>query len=493
MINPHWLALIIAVLPESLLIAMACICAGLGVFRRNIDVRTYRGLSVIGFCGAIVAAGIGGYGMRLSPAHALIDFGGELLYDRFAVLCTIVIAIVGLMSCIASETVVQRVGSRVSAYYALVLSASAAAMFLVSERGMVATFVGVQLLVLCITLLLALPKAERTAGARALHYAVRAGIATATMAYGLVVLYGVTGSTDFASVPDAYAHSPQLTFVGIVLTLLGLSFFVGLVPWQGWIRSMSEDTPAPMVGTVVALSFIAGNGVVIRMCVSGFGSSISIWGTLLSVLICFTLIEGAVTVIAQRRLQGIVLRTASMQSALALIGVVAFGLGHDYVSARGINATLYMVITMAMGMIAMWLLIDSFARSSDGARQTSAHLLQQAPATGVVLMMTCSGLGAIPPLATFVGLILVVSAAFSVGYAWLGIVALFVSSVLCIAYIRYIVSILDGSADVQLRHIPTRAMRMVTTICACCVIAVVIVAGPLLSIIDSSVASLSIH
>jgi len=80
---------------------------------------------------------------------------------------------------------------------------------------------------------------------------------------GIVVLYGVTGSTDHAELTELLAGAPPgAVAVGVVAVLVGLLFKAGGVPGHFWVPDAAEGsggavvalvTTVPKIGAMVAI------------------------------------------------------------------------------------------------------------------------------------------------------------------------------------------------------------------------------------------------
>ena len=127
-------------------------------------------------------------------------------------------------------------------YYALLLSSVLGMVVLVAAQNLVALFLGFELLsiplyVLCATHMRREPSLES-----GLKYLIVGSVGSATLLYGLAMLYGATGSTDYAGIAEA-AKSDVLLYTGIALVIAGLAFKASVAPFHQWTPDVYEGAP----------------------------------------------------------------------------------------------------------------------------------------------------------------------------------------------------------------------------------------------------------
>src|SRR5205823_12309088 len=90
--NNFNLALTIAVLPEAILVVVAGCCALLAGLRPGERPDLYRWMACIAIAGAVAAAGLALFGMRLNKnGVALVVWGGGLTVDHFSFFFTVAV------------------------------------------------------------------------------------------------------------------------------------------------------------------------------------------------------------------------------------------------------------------------------------------------------------------------------------------------------------------------------------------------------------------
>src|SRR5207244_2230715 len=158
--------------------------------------------------------------------------------------------------------------------FALLLIATAATAALAAERDMVTMFVTLETIVLCTTVITALVKTGEHGAEAAFKYIVEAGVTSAMLLYGFAILYGVTASTNLASVAGALHRAPAPAALGVTLVVLALTFALGVFPLRQWVGRAAEALPAAAAGFLVTIGITAGAVAWVRTGVSGFGGDV---------------------------------------------------------------------------------------------------------------------------------------------------------------------------------------------------------------------------
>ena len=82
-----------------------------------------------------------------------------------------------------------------------------------------------------------------------MKYFVLGAIASGTLLYGISLLYGVTGTLDFAVLARELAGTDGLSaaaILGLVFVVVGVAFKFGAVPFHMWLPDVYEGAPTPV-------------------------------------------------------------------------------------------------------------------------------------------------------------------------------------------------------------------------------------------------------
>ncbi|MEO1843022.1 MAG: proton-conducting transporter membrane subunit, partial [Akkermansiaceae bacterium] len=132
-------------------------------------------------------------------------------------------------------------------YYALPVFACAGMMWMASARDLVSIFVSLELVTITFYILVAFMRRQVGSLEAGVKYLILGALSTGFLVYGMAWIYGVTGTTDLASIgailsgtvdsplTSIIAANPTPLLFGLALMLLALAFKVGAVPMHLWI------------------------------------------------------------------------------------------------------------------------------------------------------------------------------------------------------------------------------------------------------------------
>ena len=235
-------------------------------------------------------------------------------------------------------------------YYALLLSSMLGMVVLVAAQNLVALFLGFELLsiplyVLCATHMRREPSLES-----GLKYLIVGSVGSATLLYGLALLYGATGSTDYAGIAEA-AESDVLLYTGIALVVAGLAFKASVAPFHQWTPDVYEGAPTAVTGFMAVATKAAAFGVMLRLFDVALIGQATTWGPALAVLALITIAVGNVGAIGQSSLKRMLAYSSIAQAGYMLAGVV--------VSTKlGLQATVfYLIVYTVMNLAAFAVIV----------------------------------------------------------------------------------------------------------------------------------------
>ena len=107
---------------------------------------------------------------------------------------------------------------------------------LAGASNLVTLFVGLELLSIPLYVMCALDVRRRTSLEAGLKYLVIGSVGSATLLYGLAMIYGATGTTDFGPIAAAIDGEgilgDPLLLTGIALAATGLAFKASVAPFH---------------------------------------------------------------------------------------------------------------------------------------------------------------------------------------------------------------------------------------------------------------------
>ncbi len=309
---------------------------------------------------------------------------------------------------------------------ALALAGAGDAMFLV---------LGVLLSSLGSFALVAYPRDDRATEA-AVKYLVFGSVAGAAMTYGLTFWNGATGATLLADL-GRLASAP-LAVAGLLAVLIGLGYKAALAPFHFWAPDAYDGGPlavaaflsvVPKIGAIFALAQVARN----------LPPTPVDWRPVVAILAATSMTWGNLAALPQRNVVRLLAYSSVAQAGYFLLGIVALDRGVLAVRALVVFAAAYAAMNLG-----------AFAVVARLGRDLDAYIGagRAAPWAGAALVAFLLSLGGVPPLAGFVGKLLLFGAALDAGYGWLAVVAI-LNSVLSLAvYLRIVVPLYQPPREV---------------------------------------------
>src|ERR671922_2002639 len=121
-------------------------------------------------------------------------------------------------------------------YYSLLLGSITGMVVLAGAENLITLFVGIELLSIPLYVLCASELHRRTSLESGLKYPLVGSVGSATLLYGLALIYGATRSTDFSVIATNMVRGDvigdPLLLTGIALALTGLAFKASVAPFH---------------------------------------------------------------------------------------------------------------------------------------------------------------------------------------------------------------------------------------------------------------------
>ena len=322
-------------------------------------------------------------------------------------------------------------------WHALLLTSIGGMFLLASAQNTVLVFLGLELLsiplyVLCATGMSKRGQHQERSLESGLKYLIIGSVGSATLLYGLALIYGATGSTDFSAIAAALSTgnlaTDPLTLTGIALCVAGLCFKASVAPFHQWTPDVYEGAPTPVTAFMAVATKVAALGVFLRLFDVAFINAQSSWAPAVAALATFTILVGNVGALGQSSLKRMLAYSSVAQAGYMLAGVVV-------ASKLGVQATVfYLAVYVAMNMASFAVIVARERETTLGdSIEAVAGLGRERPWLAWPMTISLLGLAGIPATAGFIGKFYLIDAAVSGGYTWLG-VAIVVGSMISLGY-----------------------------------------------------------
>jgi NADH-quinone oxidoreductase subunit N len=341
-------------------------------------------------------------------------------------------------------------------YHSLLLFSVLGMAVFVSAQNLITLFLGIELLSIPLYVLCASEGRRERSLESGLKYLVIGSVGSATLAYGLALIYGATGSTDFSGISAAVSQtglmSDPLMLTGIGLAVVGFAFKASIAPFHQWTPDVYEGAPTPITAFMATATKAAAFGVFLRFFDVAVIGAQNDWAPLLAALATVTIIVGNVGALGQSSIKRMLAYSSVAQAGYMLGGVVVG-------TQLGIEATVfYLLGYLAMNLAAFAVIVARERESADGDEISAlAGLGARRPALAVSMTIAMLALAGIPATVGFIGKFYLISALVDGDYTWLGVVIV-IGSMLSLGYYLRVVAVMWMSPAGQSAPVAARTV-----------------------------------
>jgi NADH-quinone oxidoreductase subunit N len=317
-------------------------------------------------------------------------------------------------------------------WHALLLSSIGGMSLLASAQNTVALFLGLELLSIPLYVLCATELRREHSLESGLKYLIVGSVGSATLLYGLAMLYGATGATDFAAIARSLSRgglaSDPLTLTGVALCAAGLCFKASVAPFHQWTPDVYEGAPTPVTAFMAVATKVAALGAFVRFFDVALLPTDGSWQPALAALATITIVVGNVGALGQSSLKRMLAYSSVAQAGYMLAGVLV-------ATRLGVQATVfYLAVYVFMNMAAFAVIVARERETELGdSIDAIAGLGRERPWLAWPMTASMLALAGIPATAGFTGKFYLIDAAVSGGYTWLGVVIV-IGSMISLGY-----------------------------------------------------------
>jgi NADH-quinone oxidoreductase subunit N len=318
-------------------------------------------------------------------------------------------------------------------YFALITWATVGMMLLAASEELVTLFLTLETMTICLYLSTAFEKTRRRSAEGGLKYFVYGSVSSALFLFGLSLLYGLTGTTQFEGIRLALSSTSVLWqglsgnvagATALLLMLVGFGFKVAAVPFHQWAPDAYEVAPAPVTAWIATgsklASFVALMKVFLHALQPWSHPSNELmgpgWLGVIAVVAAVTMTYGNFAALAQRNLKRMLAYSSIAHAGYMLVGVAAASVSTRGPEAAG--AVLFYLVVYAFTNIgafavAAWLVRDKQTDDIDDLN----GLGRQSPFLAVCILVLMLSLIGIPPFGGFFGKLYMFMEALRQGHA----------------------------------------------------------------------------
>jgi NADH-quinone oxidoreductase subunit N len=436
--------------------------------------------------GAIAALVIAGAAVVLGPGQATA-FHGAFVADGFSRFAKLLILVGAALSILLADEFFSTIQLSRFELPVLMLLATLGMLLMVSASSYLSLYMGLELQSLALYVLAAFNRDHLRSTEAGLKYFVLGALSSGMLLYGISLIYGFTGTTQFSAVAASVhggVHGLGVIF-GIVFLIAGLAFKVSAVPFHMWTPDVYEGAPTPVTAYFATAAKVAALCLFLRAILTPFPDLLHQWRQIIVFISVLSMALGAIAAIGQKNIKRLMAYSSIGHMGYALLGLAA----GNALGARGVLIYLAIYVFTNLGVFAA---IQAMRRKGHAVENIYdlAGLARNDIKLAVVFATLFLSLAGLPPLAGFFAKFYVFLAAIQAGLVVPAVLGVLASAIGLVYYLRLVkVMFFDEPAEAfdPVSGIGTRAILVVSMVVA---LFFIFAASPVITAADAAAKAL---
>src|SRR5688500_4957248 len=210
--------------------------------------------------------------------------------------------------------------------HVLLLLATSGMMILAAARDLIIVFLGIELMSIAIYVLVGMNRRRERSAEGAIKYFLLGAFSTAFLLYGIALVYGATGATNFAQIAGNIERlglaTSGLLLVGLALLVVCFGFKVAAAPFHMWAPDVYEGAPPPITAYLAAAVEAAAFASMSRLWLEAFPNLITTWHDPVWWLAVVTMVVGNLVALAQRDIKRLLAYSSIAHAGYILVAIV---------------------------------------------------------------------------------------------------------------------------------------------------------------------------
>jgi NADH-quinone oxidoreductase subunit N len=413
----------IALLPELISTGFLILVLMVGVYSDS-NAGVAAGLSTIG-----TLAVFGSAAVLLATGFSGSYFGGGFVVDGFALYFKLIVAGSAFFAVLAAARWSGQTGDAPE-YLTLILSVVLGSTLLVSMRDLFGIFLAIELATIPSYAMVAFDRSRRESAEGGMKYLITGVIASSVLLYGIVLIYGVSGSAMLQDVADTFSGTlSPVALLGLVLMISGFAFKLSAAPFHFWTPDAYQGAPTSAAAFLSVGPKAATFAILLRILLEGMPGAAPTWTAVMAFLAIITMFVGNLFALRQRNVRRMLAYSSVAHSGYILAAFAAIQ-GDGVVFA--VQAVLIYTAAYAVMNMGAFLVIDLVGEET----KSYNGLVRTNPGVAASMALFMAALVGIPPLSGFFGKLWIIIAGAQSGSVLVYIVVgvLVINTVLSVPY-----------------------------------------------------------
>ncbi|MDE1900298.1 MAG: NADH-quinone oxidoreductase subunit NuoN [Alphaproteobacteria bacterium] len=467
------------VMPEITLAVVAFVCL---IAAAACGPRVTRHIGVLAIGAFALAGGVLFCPERLKHlldgALPVFAFGTQFVDDSFGRFGKALILTAASLSVLLSWSYFEKTGDEKPEYPVLIMFATLGMMLMVSASDFISLYVGIELQSLALYVLAAFKRDDIRSSEAGLKYFTLGALSSGLLLYGISLIYGYTGTTDFVSVSIALRQH-MLTNPGIVIGMVfvcaALSFKVSGVPFHMWAPDVYEGAPTPVAAFFASAPKIAALILFARFLLTPMHAMAGQWHQIIVFVALASMLWGAFAGLAQTNFKRLL-----AYSSIANIGFILVALSVG--GREGLQSMLVYLAIYALNTLGAFAVLLCLRRDGKPVNDIAdfAGLGKTNPGLALAMTVLMFSLAGVPPLAGFFAKYFVLLAAVDAGMLPVVVIGVLSSVVGAFYYLKIVKLIYVDEPQGAFDPLPDWGVRSVLALSALAMIGITLAPSPLL-------------
>ena len=306
-------------------------------------------------CGLTAAAII-----QLVAVHATAG-RGMIALDLFRWVVDLLILVATAVTILLAMDDNRREGIVLGEGYVMVLFAASGMMLLAAARDLMIVFLGIEIMSIAVYVLAGLNRHSARAAEASLKYFLMGAFATGFLLYGMALVYGATGSTNYGGIGSFISSqglpTPML-LVGIGMLIVGFGFKVAAVPFHMWTPDVYEGAPTAYTAFMAAAVKTAAFASLVRLWMESFMGARGAWTPVLWWLAVITMVVGNLIALQQKNLKRMLAYSSIAHAGYLLVGVTVGTL-------QSMSAVFFYLVAYSFATLGAFAVVIALSRPGD--------------------------------------------------------------------------------------------------------------------------------
>ncbi len=281
-------------------------------------------------------------------------------------------------------------------FYILLLSTLLGMFFMISAGNILMFYLGLELSTIPLAAAANFDLQKRQSSEAAMKLIISSAFSSALLLFGISLVYGTTGSLDFAGITAKLVGDPLQIFA-FVLLLAGFAFKISVVPFHLWTADVYEGAPVAVTSYLSVISKGAVIFVFVSVLYTVFKPLAESWYNMLFILSLLTIIIGNLFAIRQSNIKRFLAFSSIAQVGFILVGITGS-------SQEGAASVIYFVLIYIFSNLAAFGVV-SVVSAMTGKENINDYkgFYSTNPILSWILTIALFSLAGVPPTAGFFG------------------------------------------------------------------------------------------